>query len=235
MATASADGHVRAIQWWIPTLAGVMALAVVAAAIVVLELGPFAPEPELPPADFVAASYPGVPEPLAVTDVATVTIQAPVEGRTFTPEHLVDGDASTAWHGDTQALPGGTDERIDLFLGEPAWVAAVVIDNGDHRDADAYAATSRVQQAALVFDGDVRVPVTLLDQGLTSQIIELDEPLLSAGVRLEIVETIAGTDSDEVALTGFELLGHPAQGDDVALAEERAARLPAAGPTTLPA
>lgn len=233
VASTTDDGHAHPVQWWVPALAGITVLVVVAAAIVVLELGPFAPDIELPPADFVAASYPGAPEPLVLTDVATVTFQRPHDGRSFTPEHLVDGDPTTAWHGDEEALPADTNEKIDLFLDQPAWVAAVVIDNGDHRDADAYAATDRVQRAALVFDGDVRVPVTLLDQGLMPQIVELDEPLLSAGVRLEILETVAGTESEEVALTRIELLGHQAHGDDVELAEERAALLPAAGAITL--
>lgn len=234
-APATSDGPAHAVQWWVAALAGITVLAVIAAAIVVLEVGPFAPVAELPSADFVAASYPGAPQRLALTDVATVTVQRSVDGRTFTPEHLVDGDPTTAWHGDGDALPDGTNERVDLFLDEPAWVAAVVIDNGDHHDADAYAATSRVQQAALVFDGDVRVPVTLLDQGLAAQIVDLAEPLLSAGVRLEILETVAGTESQEVALTRLQLLGYPAHGDDVALAEQRAERLPAAGAITLPA
>lgn len=234
MAPSTDDGHAHTLRWWIPALAGTVALALVAAAMIVLELGPFAPQTRLPPADFVPAGYPGTPETLVLTDVATITTRAPADGRTFTPDHLVDGDPMTAWHGDEAALPRGTGQRIDLFLGQPAWVASVVIDNGDHRDVDAYAATSRVQQAALVFDGDVRVPVTLLDQGLEAQIVELDEPRLSMGVHLEILETVAGTESEEVALTRIELLGHPAHGDDLALAEERAGRLPAAGAISLP-
>jgi hypothetical protein len=229
------DGHAHAIQWWVPALAGIAVLVGVAIAIVVLGLGPFAPSTDVPPAEFEAATYPGEPEVLTLTDIATLTFQAPAAGRTFTSDHLVDGDATTAWHGDADALPAGTDEKIDLFLDQPAWVAAVVIENGDQRDAEAYASTSRVQRAILIFDGDVRVPVTLLDQGLTPQIVELEEPLLSAAVRIEIVDTVAGMDLEEVALTRLQLLGYPAQGTDVALAEERAALVPAAGAITLPA
>jgi hypothetical protein len=228
------DGHAHAIQWWVPALAGIAVLIGVAIAIVVLGLGPFAPSADVPPAEFDAATYPGEPDVLTLTDIATLTFRAPAGARTFTPEHLVDGDATTAWHGDADALPAGTDEKVDLFLDQPAWVAAIVIENGDQRDADAYASTSRVQRAILVFDGDVRVPVTLLDQGLTPQIVELEEPLLSAAVRIEIVDTVAGMDLEEVALTRLELLGFPAQGADVALAEERAALVPAAGAITLP-
>lgn len=229
------DGRAHAVPWRLPVLAGLVALTAVAAAIVGLGLGPFAAETELPPAEFVAASYPGQPASLGLSDVATLTVQSPAGTRSFTPEHLVDGDPRTAWHGDDAALPAGTDEKVDLILDEPAWVTAVVIDNGDHLDAEAYAATSRVQRAMVIFDGDVRVPVTLLDQGIAPQIVELEEPLLSAGVRVEILDTVAGTDADGVALTRLELLGFTARGEDVALAERRAALLPAAGAITLPA
>ena len=229
------DGRTHPVPWRLPVLAGLVVLALVAAAIVGLGLGPFAAETELPPADFVATSYPGQPAPLGLSDVATLTVQGPVGTRSFTPGHLVDGDPRTAWHGAHDALPADTDEKIDLFLDEPAWVTAMVIDNGDHLDAEAYAATSRVQRAMVIFDGDVRVPVTLLDQGIAPQIVEFEEPLLSAGVRIEILDTVAGTDADEVALTRLELLGFTARGEDVSLAERRAALLPAAGAITLPA
>jgi hypothetical protein len=229
------DSHAHVLPWWVPVLAGLVALAGVAAAIVALGLGPVGSEAELPTADFVAERYPGEPSPLVLTDVATLTFQGPVGGRTFTPQHLVDGDPTTVWHGDGDALPAGADEKIDLFLDQPAWIASVVIDNGDHLDAEAYAATSRVQRALAIVDGDVRVPVTLLDQGLAPQIVEFDEPLLSTTMRIEILETVAGTELEEVAISRIELLGFAAEGDDVSLAEERAGLAPAAGAVTLPA
>jgi len=230
------DARAHAVPWRLPVRMGLVVLTLaVAVAVAGPGLGPFAAGTELPPADFVAASYPGQPASLGLSDVATLTVQGPVGTRSFTPGHLVDGDPRTAWHGAHDALPAGTDEKIDLFLAEPAWVTAVVIDNGDHHDAGAYAATSRVQRAMVIFDGDVRVPVTLLDQGIAPQIVEFEEPLLSAGVRIEILDTVAGTDADEVALTRLELLGFTARGEDVSLAERRAALLPAAGAITLPA
>jgi len=228
------DGRDAAVRWWVPALAAILVLVGVATAIVALELGPFAPTTDVPPADFDAAAYPGEPRTLTLTGVATLTSQSPVGARSFTPEHLVDGDPTTAWHGDASALPPETEEKIDLFLDRPAWVSALVIDNGDQMDADAYATTSRVQRAMLVFDGDVRVPVTLLDQGLEPQIVELEEPLLTVTVRLDILETISGTDLDEVAISRLELLGFPADGDDVALAEERVELLPGAGAISIP-
>jgi hypothetical protein len=227
-------GERAAIPWWVPAVLALLVLVAVAAAIVSLGLGPFEASGDLPTAEFEASDYPGDPEPLTLTDVATLTLQPPVGGRTFTPEHLVDGNPETAWHGDASALPTETDEKIDLILDRPAWVTGVVIDNGDQVDAQAYASTSRVQRALMVFDGDVRVPVTLLDQGLSPQIVEFEEPLLSSAVRIEILETVAGTDLEEVAISRLEVLGFPAEGDDVALAEERRARMPAAGAISIP-
>lgn len=221
-------------RWWVPLLAILLVVGGVTVTIVGLGLGPFAPSEDVPSAEFRADRYPGEAQPLTLTDVATVTFREPDGTRTFTPQHLVDGDRTTTWHGDAAALPPGTEEKIDLFLARPAWVEAVVVDNGDQSDADAYAAAARAQRAMLVFDGEVRVPATLLDQGLAPQIVELDEPILTATVRIEILEVVLGTEQEDVAMSRLALLGHPAAGDDVPLAEERSAALPAAGAIALP-
>lgn len=222
------------IPWWVPVLAALLVVTGVVAAIVALGLGPFAPAEQLPSADFDEERLSGAMQPLALTDVATVTSREASEDRTFTPQHLVDGDSATAWHGDAEQLPPDTDETIDLFLQDPAWVGAVIVENGDQRDADAYAAAARVQRVTFVFDGGVRLPATLLDQGLQPQVVELDEPILSTTVRMEITEIVPGTETRDVAVTAMTLRGYPAQGPDVALAEERAEARPAAGVIVVP-
>lgn len=235
--TPSEDEDRPGMRGWMAAVVVVAAIAVVIggviATLVVLRLGPFATTEDVPEVAFDAARYSSEPEPLLLTDVATLTVRPPAEDRSFTADHLVDGNTSSSWQGDTDELPVDTLEKVDLFLEAPAWVAAVVVGNGDHRDSESYATAARVQRAQLIFDGDVRVPVTLLDQGRSPQIVELEEPVLSTAVRMEIIDVVRGTDGDDVAITRMELLGHPATGEDVELAEQREAALPAAGAVTL--
>jgi hypothetical protein len=200
----------------------------------VLEGGPFALAPEVPEASFERDRYPDTPASLALTDVATLTVRSPEGDRTFTPEHLVDGDPTTSWHGARDDLPAGTQEKIDLFLEEPAWIHAVVLENGDHADAEAYGDSARLQRVELVFDGEERIAATLLDQGLEPQIVEFAEPRLSTAVRIEVLDTFEGLERPDVALSRVELLGVAADDEDAALARERADTVPAAGAIRVP-
>jgi hypothetical protein len=222
-------------SWALGLLAIGAVIAVVLGVLVVTEVGPFARTIDIPAASFEADAYPQDPEVLVLSDVAALTTRAGDDGRSFAPTQLVDGDPTTAWHGEVADLPGGLDEKVDLVLERPAWVTAVIIDNGDQATADDYADAGRVQRVRLVFDGAVVVPVTLLDQGLEPQIVELDEPLLTTAIRIEILETVPGTERDDPALSGVELRGHPAVDDDLPVAGERAEIRPAAGPIIEPA
>jgi hypothetical protein len=216
-------------------LAVVAVVAVVLGVLVVAEVGPFARAVDIPEAAFEAADYPADPQVLVLSDIAALTSRTAAGDRSFDPTQLVDGDPTTSWHGAVDELPAGLDEKIDLVLEEPAWVTALVLDNGDQASAEEYAAVGRIQRAQLIFDGAVVVPVTLLDQGLEPQIIELDEPLLTTAVRLEILATVPGSERDDPALSRVELRGHPAGDADRQLAAQRAEIRPAAGPIIEPA
>lgn len=228
--SGSPDAARLARRWGLALLAIAGVVAVVLGVLVVAEVGPFARAVDIPEATFDAADHPGAPEVLVLSDVAAVTARRDEGGRRFDPTQLVDGDPGTAWHGSVADLPAGLDEKVDLVLEEPAWVTALIIDNGDQRSADDYAAAGRLQRAELRFDGDVVVPVTLLDQGLEPQIIELEGPLLTTAVRIDILETVAGTERADPAVSRVELRGHLARDDERELAARRAELGPAAGP-----
>ncbi len=218
--------------WW--AAAGLLAVGLVVGGLIVGELGPFAPEEgPLDPVAFPADRYPSDPEPLALASVATVTSREPEAGRTFDPQAMVDGDPASAWHGDADELPTGTDEKLDVFFEQPVWLNAIVVANGDHADADAYAAAGRLQQVAVRFDGGTVIEATLLDLGRALQRVEFEEPVLTTAVRLEVLEVVAGDDRSDPAVSRLEFDGFPADASDAALAEERAEDRPAAGVITL--
>jgi hypothetical protein len=223
----------RVWLWLVPLLAIVGVVGAVVLGLWLAGIGPFAQPERLDPVDFPAASYPGEPGLLPLASVAAVTTRAPDGGRTFTPEHLVDGDPTTSWHGDPDALPPGVTEKVDVFLEDPAWVSAVVVGNGDHLDANAYEAAARVQRAVLLFDGDVAYDAVLLDLGLQPQVVELPEPALTTSVRIEVVDTVGGRGGAAAAISRIDLRGWPADEADGQLAEQRADVRPAAGSITL--
>lgn len=217
------------VAWILPVLAVAATVLVVGAVLALLEVGPFAVEEELPEAAFQPAVYADEPVVLALSDVATLTERDADDERSFAATNLVDNTTFTSWIGDADALPSSTNEMVDLFLAEPAWITAIVLANGDHLDASAYEESGRVQRAAILVDGDLRIPVTLLDQGLEPQILELEEPVLTTAVRLEILETVPGSTTDDPAISRLEVRGHPATADDAEVADERQQRRPAAG------
>lgn len=218
--------------WWVA--AGLLAVGTVVGGLILGELGPFAPEEgPLEPVAFPADRYPSDPEPLPLASVATVTSREPADGRTFSPEAMVDGDPASAWHGDAAELPSGTDEKLDVFFEEPVWLHAIVVANGDHADADAYAQAGRLQAIAVRFDGATVIEATLLDLGRELQRIEFQEPVLTTAVRLEDLEVVAGTQRADPAVSRLEFEGFPADEEDAALAEERAEERPAAGAITV--
>jgi len=224
--------HRRRPRWWVGLIALLLAVpAVTVAVLVVAELGPFAPPQAGPlePVDFPAEEYPGEPEVLMLSDVATLTTAAPVGDRVFAAQGMVDGDPTSAWRNEPAELPARVPEIIDLVLQRPAWVSAVLVSNGDHHDLAAYEEVGRIERAILVLDGEVRIAATLRDLGRQRQLLELERPVLSTALRLEVIEVIAGEATPGVALSSVELRGYPASPQDAELAQQRAARRPATG------
>lgn len=221
----------RVVSVVVALTAVIVVMVAITIGLALAELGPFAVEDApLPPVAFPAGRYPQLPESLELSGVATLTSAPPAGDRVFSPDRMVDGDPTTAWRAAAPSRPADTDETVDVLLAAPAWVTSLVISNGDHHDATAYEASGRVQRAALRFDGDVLVGATLLDLGRQRQLIALDTPVLTTAVRLSLVEVLPGVRSQDPALSSIEVRGHAADAADSALAQDRAAERPAAGP-----
>lgn len=223
----------RGVRWVWWAVAGLLAIAGVIAGLVLGEVGPFEQGPTpLERLAFPAERYGADAEPLELASVAALTTREPAAGRSFGPQTMVDGDLATAWHADGDQLPPETGEKVDVLLEDPAWVAGLVLANGDHRDAEHYADAGRLQRVELRFDGGHAVRVTLLDLGRELQYVELDEPVLTTAVRIAVDEVVPGAERDDPAISELELHGFSADADDAALAEQRAEELPAAGEIT---
>lgn len=215
-------------RWWLPVLAVLLAGALAVGILVRSELGPFAPETGLPRVTLDPARYPGEPTEVPLADIATLTNRPPDGPRRFDALQLVDGDPTTAWIADARDRPIELVETIEAGPETALWLTAIVVRNGDQRSATDYEATSRVRQAYVGLDGGESLLVTLLDEGLTAQRVDLDRPVLTTTVRIEVLERYLG-DHGDVALSELRVLGWPADAEDAALAAARAARQPAAG------
>ena len=196
---------------------------VVAAAVVplaVLGLGPFASADRLEPALLLRAGYPGDAVALVVETVATTTT-ATAPDRDLSALNVIDGDGATAWVG-LPAEGSEAGEVIQLVLERPAWVAEVVVRNGDHLSPAAYERSGRLQRGLLTFDGGRDHRIDLLDIGLERQAVTLAEPELTTRVTIRVDRVFPGAGSRGIALSEVTLVGWPADAADAALARQRA-------------
>lgn len=215
-------------QWWLPVIAGLTVTAIVVLGLALAGIGPFATGRTLSAAMLDPGVYAEERVILELSDVATLSNAGSSDGRMFTPAQMVDDNPDTAWRSDGDVARHGIGEMVDLFLARPSWVEMLVIRNGDHFDAEAYAATARAHRVLVTFDGDVSYVLNLLDQGREFQAVELPQPILTTTVRLEILEVFPGERTQDLAISDLELRGRVAAGDDVDLAIERAEISPAA-------
>lgn len=209
-------------------LAGAVALiGIVVLALTLFGLGPLATPPEVPAAAFAPDRYGGDARALPLSSVATRTSAPDADAEAAGA--IADGDPTTAWRSDgTASADREVLDTIDLVLQEPAWIERLELLNGDHRDRESYDRSARLRQVRLRFDGGVVLLADLLDLGTQPQGITLPEPVLTSTVRIDILRAVDAP-SDQIAVSGIELVGWPAVGDDVELAEERAAAEPATG------
>jgi hypothetical protein len=223
------DAPPRRRHRWVWTLLGVLLLvAVLVGALTLAGLGPLARGPAVPGVDFAAERYPDEPGPLALASVATRTTSEDLDAEAAAA--IADGDPTTAWRSaGTAAADRDILDTIDLLLDGPAWIDRIELRNGDHLDREAYDASARLREVRLRFDGGVVIRAELLDLGLRAQVIELPDPVLTTDVRIDVLRAVAGP-NDQLAVSGIDLIGWPATGDDVTAAEERAAAEPASGP-----
>ncbi|MEX0592903.1 MAG: hypothetical protein WD152_05465 [Nitriliruptoraceae bacterium] len=201
----------------------------VVAGLFIAGVGPFARAvPPPPPVELDGDTYVEPRVVLELTDIATVTVSPPADGRDFSPVQMVDDDPTTAWRS-LPAQPDGQREIIDLFLAEPSWVEMLLVSNGDQFDAESYGWAARVHRALVTFDGGVRYVVDLLDVGRIPQAVELPAPVLTTTMRIEIVEVFPGSTDAGVAISDLELRGRIAADEDADEAIARAQSWPATG------
>ena len=211
--------------WLGPALLVLVVLVLLVGGLAAAGVGPFGDEvAAVPAADFDVQAYAGDPRRLPVAEVATRSTLPPAGDTTHEASFMVDDDPASAWNSDgsVEAVAGGVGEQIELVLEEPAWVARLVIRNGAQRDADAYAASGRIQRAQVTLDGGVVLLVNLLDEGLAAQAVDLTEPVLTTGLRIEVLDVFPGDLHPDLAVSDLALHGWTAAGDDVELAHERA-------------
>lgn len=217
-------------RWLVPIVGAVALVVILVLALTLAGLGPLASGPDVPGADFDADRYDDEPGPLTLSDVATRTTAPDADAEAAAA--IADGDPTTAWRSDGNAAADrDVLDTIDLVLDEPAWIEALELRNGDHLDREAYDASARLREVRLRFDGGVVVTADLLDLGLRAQQVVLPEPVLTTVVRIDVLRAVEGP-NDQLALSGVELVGWLATGDDVELAADRARAEPATGPVS---
>lgn len=216
----------RRRRWVWPILAILMAGALAFAGLVLAEVGPFSPQIDLPEALFDPEVYASEPAGITLSDLAAATILTNDAG-SYDPRLLVDDNPQTAWRSDPSQLPAQAPETLEITPARPIWLAAIELRNGDHSNAAAYDRSSRVRQALIRVDGGATVLVELLDAGLQVQRVDLEQPLLTTSIRIEVLEAFQG-EQDSLAISDLDVVGWEATGEDVRLAQRRAELLPAA-------
>jgi hypothetical protein len=223
----------RARRWLAPVLAvtGVVALVVIVLAFA--GLGPFDQGPSIADVAFDEQRYPEDPERLPLANIATLSTLPDQGGESFDPTQMVDDDLSSAWNSDGGGAgpEQGVGERIDIELGEPAWIDRMVVANGDQRDPDTYAANARVKRAQLTLDGGITFVINLLDEGIGEQAVDFRQPVLTTTLRIEVLEVFPGDTHPDLAISDLAFEGWTATGEDAALAVDRASARPAVGAT----
>lgn len=219
-------------RWLVPLAGAVALIGIVVLGLTLLGLGPLASPPEVPAAEFAADRYDGDARSVPLSSVATRTTAPDADAEAAAA--IADGDPTTAWRSDgTASADREVLDTIDLVLQEPAWIERLELLNGDHGDRESYDRSARLRQVRLRFDGGVVLLADLLDLGTQAQGITLPEPVLTTAVRIDVLRAVEAP-SDQLAVSGIELVGWPAVGDDVELAGERAAAEPATGGTGAP-
>ena len=217
----------RRRRWVWPILAILLAGGLAFAGLVLAEVGPFSPQIDLPDAAFDPQVYAAEPAEITLMDLAAATILEDESG-SYDPRLLVDDDPQTAWRSDPAQLPDETPETLELTPDRPIWLAAIELRNGHQESTAAYDRSSRVRQALIRVDGGVTLLVDLLDAGLEVQRVDLEQPVLTTSIRVEVLDVFQG-ETDHLAISELEVVGWAATGEDVPLAQQRAELLPAAG------
>lgn len=217
-------------RWLVPLAGAVALIGIVVLGLTLFGLGPLATPPEVPAATFDPGRYDGDPSALPLASVATRTTAADAQAAAA----IADADPQTAWRSaGTASADGEILDTIDLILDGPAWVERIEVLNGDHGDRESYDRAARMREVRLRFDGGVVLLADLLDLGTRAQAVTLPEPVLTSVVRIEILRAVEAP-SEQIAVSGIDLVGWAAAGEDVELAADRAAAEPATGATAGP-
>lgn len=180
------------------------------------------PEETIPDAPaFDASRYDDETDPIPVASLGATSTNT-VAGEELSVARMVDGDLSTAWENDGQVNRHGLGEQIVVEFADAAWLESIVIGNGAQEDDARYLGDARLQRIRVTFDGGDAVEVTVNDlQGL--QIVHLPDPVLTTGLRIEVLETYEGDTYRELGISELRFHGWVAEGEDAEIASERAA------------
>lgn len=175
--------------------------------------------PEEPAFD--AGRYGDDTDPIAVTSLGATSTNT-VAGEELSVARMVDGDLATAWENDGQVNRHGLGEQLVVEFTDAAWLESIVIGNGAQEDDARFLGDARLQRVRVTFDGGRQVEIAVNDaQGL--QIVHLPEPILTTGLRIEVLEVYEGDTYRELGISELRFHGWLAEGEDAEIAAERAA------------
>jgi hypothetical protein len=150
----------------------------------------------------------GPPEPtiLEVSGVRASSELPPSGDVTYEAGNVLDGDTESAWS--EGASGDGIGEWIELELAEQGETTRLVIWNG-YQKGTQFEDNARVARIRIEL-GDRRFDADLLDiRG--PQAVDLPEPVRTDRVRLTIMDVHAGRRYADVAVSGIEVRGPPAE------------------------
>lgn len=121
----------------------------------------------------------------------------PVDGITYDPDNVIDGDPETAWNS-ASAADDGRGQTLTFRFTEPVDLRALRFVNGYAKNPDIYDANHRIRDILITTDGTTQ-KVSLLDT-TERQEIAFDFGFTSK-VELEVLDVYVGSGFNDPALT----------------------------------
>lgn len=137
------------------------------------------------------------------------------DGQTYEPEHIIDGDYTTAWIEGKDTL--GIGESVSLEFGEIDRIKRMLIYNGFLNTKYRYAVNGKVTRLLAEFsDGTsktievniISVPEDKVPFGkdeMSPTEIVFDVPISAKNVKLTVLDAVAGTKYNDVAISEVEI------------------------------
>lgn len=130
------------------------------------------------------------------------SILKPQFGNSYGPEHLFDGDQSTAWVHGTRGP--GIGANITIIFDRPRTVRALSVVNGYAKNPDIFTKNTRVRTLHLSFSNGDTATLTLPDDHQRRS-IALPKPVEAQWVRLRIGSVYAGARYTDTAISELQV------------------------------